>query len=224
MRISVTSNVTEVLGWTARLHPQFRYAVARTLTDVMSEVKRGLPAEVERSFEGGAVDYTKRGFYIEPARKESLVSAVAVKDDQAKYLRYQIEGGRRSPTHVALRLPSVVQLTAQGNLPSGLIRQLIARAKAGKRALKRQAKRFGVSQAVDLFYGDPGDGRPPGIYKRIVRSSSQHQLVPIVVFPKRDAVYKERRFDFYGFADRTVRKSFDAALERNWREALATAR
>jgi len=117
-----------------------------------------------------------------------------------------------------------VQLNQYGNIPAGLIRQLVARAKAGKRATKTQARRFGVSQQLDLFYGEPGDGRPAGIYKRIVISSTRHQLVPIVVFPKQSARYTTKPFDFYAFSQRITLREFGPALDRAWRLALATAK
>jgi hypothetical protein len=224
VQVSFSSNIDSVLRASARLDPQFRFAAAKALTDTMRDVQLGLPGEAVRVFEGGAVDFTRRGFYLQAARKDNLVASVGVKDKQAAYLQYQIEGGRRAPRKRALRLPSVVQLTAQGNLPTGLIRTLIARAKAGKRATAGQAKRFGVSRATDLFYGEPGDGRPAGIYKRVVLSAQRHQLVPIVVMPKTEAHYTDRRFDFYGFADRTFRRGFEANLDRAWKYAQATAR
>jgi len=216
--------MAEVLGWTARLHPQFRFAAAKTLSDVVVQAWRELPAEADRSFDGGATSWTKRAFDFTRATKDKLEASVGVKPQQATYLQYQVEGGRRSPRNVALRLPSVVQLDAQGNMPPGLVRQLIARAKAGKRATRAQSRRFKVSQELDLFYGEPGDGRPAGIYQRVVHSATKHVLVPIVVFPRRQAVYTERRLDFYAFADRIVRRNFEPTLLRNWHAAVASMR
>lgn len=223
MKISVSSNIAEVLGFTARLHPQFKFALAKTLTDVVKAAQRVMPAEMQSAFDKGASEFTQRSVHITPARKETLQATVGIKDKQAAYLHYQVEGGTRNPKNKALRLPSVVQLNQYGNVPAGLIRQLVARAKQNKRATKRQAERFGVSQQLDLFYGEPGDGRPAGIYKRVVLSATKHQLVPIIVFPKQPARY-EKRFDFYGLARRTVDREFAPALERNWRAALASAK
>lgn len=64
---------------------------------------------------------------------------VGVKDRQAQYLACQGEGGTRAPARQALRLPSVVDRNESGNLPAGLIRQLVARAGAGRRAPGRQS-------------------------------------------------------------------------------------
>lgn len=223
MKLSVTSNINEVLGFTAKLSDQFPFAVARSLTDVARLVANQMPGEMERVFDKGATDFTKRSVYVVPARKDRLTAEVGIKDRQAQYLFYQVEGGTRQPSKQALRLPSVVQLNDFGNVPAGLIRQLINRAKQGKRATKVQARRFGVSQELDLFYGEPGDGRPAGIYKRVVISATKHQLVPIIVFPKQAARY-QRTLDFYGIAQRTVAANIDARLASNWRDALASAR
>ena len=222
MRVDVTSNIDQVLAETARLHPQWRFACAKALTDTVRLIQGAMPAQLESALDR-PTQFTKGGFFIQPARKDTLTAAVGVKDRQAQYLAYQIEGGTRAPSKQALRLPSVVDLNESGNLPTGLIRQLITRAKAGRGATKRQAQRFGVSGAVTLFYGEPGDGRPAGIYKRVPVGAGREHLVPVVVFPQQSAQY-ERRFDFYGVAERLTAGEFEGALDRAWQQALATAR
>ncbi|MBX3605351.1 MAG: hypothetical protein KF788_08770 [Piscinibacter sp.] len=220
--LTVTSDIDKALGFTARLHDQFPFAVAKGLTDTMVDVRKAMPARLEAELDE-PTPYTKQGLYVTPARKDRLQAAVGFKDRQAEYLHYQVEGGTRPPKRRALRLPGEIELDRYGNMPAGLVRQLIARAKAGKRATGAQAKRFGVSKALDLFYGEPGDGRPAGLYKRVAIGTQRHQLVPLVVFPKRSARYR-RRFDFYGDTQRIVDARLDANLTRAWQLALATAR
>ena len=222
MRLKVRSNIDQVLGFTSRLHPQFRFAAAKALTDTVKGISAATPGELTRALDRPS-QFTRSGLFVKPARKDALQAAVGFKPKQAAYLGWQVDGGTRQPTRSALRLPGDVTLNEYGNLPAGLIRQLIARAKAGRRATKRQAARFGVSQEVDLFYGEPGDGRPAGIYKRVAISSTRHQLVPLVLFPKRGARY-EQRLDFYGFAGRLASASLDNNLRRAWRQAISTAR
>jgi hypothetical protein len=222
MRVNLTSNVDAVLAESRRLHPQFQFACAKGLTDTVRMVQAAMPAHLESTLDR-PTQFTKAGFYIQPARKDHLSATVGVKDRQAQYLAYQVEGGTRAPARQALRLPSVVDLNESGNLPAGLIRQLVARAKAGRRATGRQSKRFGISNALDLFYGEPGDGRPAGLYKRVPLGPGREQLVPIVVMPKQPAQY-EPRFDFYAEAQRIIEREFEGALARAWAQALATAR
>lgn len=222
MVISVKSNIREVLGFTDRLSKQYEFAVANALTQTAKHVRDAMPPALEQALDD-PTPFTKNGFFITPARKDRLVAVVGAKDKQASYLRYQVDGGTRPPSKTALRLPSQVKLDQYGNVPAGLIRQLVARAQANKRATKTQAARFGVSQELDLFYGEPGDGRPAGIYKRVVLGTQRHQLVPIIVFPKRSAQY-ERRFDFRGVAGRVVARTFKPELIKAWARAKATAR
>ncbi|MEY2892666.1 MAG: hypothetical protein RJA98_2574 [Pseudomonadota bacterium] len=223
MSVSFTSNMADVISGVRRLHPQFRFAAAKGLTDTFRMVHQALPAETERALDR-PTDYTKRAFYFQGAQKSTLQASVGVKDRQAEYLQWQIDGGKRAPRRTALKLPSVVQLNESGNIPRSLVKALITRAKANKRATPSQARRLGVSNKLDLFYGEPEDGRPAGIYKRVVINSQRHQLVPIIVFPKQDANYTARRFDFYGFADRMVRRELPEAIDKAWAYALATAK
>lgn len=221
--ISVTSNIDEVMRGVDRYLGQAPFAIALALTRTAQDVARAMPAEVEQAFEGGAVPFTKQAFTVRAATKSNLTAYVVIKPHQAKYLGYQIQGGTRRPRNVALRLPADVKLTAEGNLPAGTIARLVQRAKAGKRATKAQAARFGVSRDLDLFYGDPADSRPAGVYKRVTGPSGVHKLVPVVVFPRISARYKSR-FDFHGVASRKVAQVFGANLTQALAKAQATAR
>ena len=208
-------------GYMARLDKQYRFAVAKALTDTAKDVQQAMPAELEQALDRPTA-YTKGGFYVGPASKDMLTATVGIKDRQAEYLRWQVEGGSRPPKNRALRLPGDVELNVHGNMPAGLVRNLIARAKANKRATKGQAKRFGVSQALDLFYGDPADGRPAGIYKRVTGPGGG-RLIPVVVMPQQPALY-EKRFDFYGRARRVALANIEANVRRAWAYAKATAK
>lgn len=221
--ISVKDNIREVMSFTDRLGSQYRFAVAKALTDTAREAAReDLPQQAERDLDN-PTPFTKQGFFFTPARKENLTAVVGAKDRQSTYLHYQVRGGSRRPKRKALRLPSEVELNPFGNMPKGLVAQLIRRAQEGKRATKTQSARFGVSQKVDLFYGDPGDERPPGIYKRVPLPGNRNRLVPIVVFPEQPARYSPR-FDFVGAVQRAVRTRFVPNLRRAVALARATAR
>lgn len=219
--ISIRSNVRNVLSYTDRLSKQYRFAVAKAMTDTVRNARDAMPAQAERDLDN-PTPWTNKAFYFKSAQKATLVAEVGIKDIQSAYLKYQVEGGIRRPARKGLRLPAEVELNRFGNIPKGLIGQLVARAKSGRRATKTQAKRFGVSSGLDLFYGDPGSNRPPGIYKRVGKGDRQ-SLVPVVVFPQQPAVYR-KRFDFYGQARRVIARKFEPNLRRAWAHALATAR
>lgn len=220
VKVSISSNIAETLNWTQKLSSQFPFVVAKTLTDLAKAVQADVPKELEKSLDR-PTPFTTRGTFVTPARKTRLESVVGFKDKQAAYLVYQVQGGTRTPTHKALRLPSVVELNQYGNLPAGLIKKLVARANAGKRATKGQARKYGIRADLNLFYGDPKDGRPPGIYQRV--PTDPPRLVPIVVFPARPAKYR-KRYDFYANAQQIVQRNANETLARNWELAVATAR
>lgn len=223
LMLSVTDNIADVLRWTDRLSSQYQFAVAVALTETARTVAQSMPAQVEKAFEGGVVPFTRQAFYLQRADKTRLTSVIGIKRLQAEYLRWQVYGGERRPKRLALRLPAVVNLTPQGNLPAGTIRRLVARAQAGKRATKGMAKRYGVSADLDLFYGDPEDGRPAGIYKRVGLVSGQQRLVPVVQFPQTPARYRPT-FEFHRIARDGALTAFKPALLRAWARAKATAR
>ncbi len=220
--ISTSSNVDAVISDARRVHPQFQFACAKALTDVVVSIRDAMPAQAEGVFDR-PTQFTKQGFFMQRATKAKLEAVVGVKDRQAQYLNYQVEGGARAPARKALRLPGDVELNESGNLPAGLIRKLIQRAKAGKRATKGQASKFGVSSKVDLFYGEPGDGRPAGIYKRLPAGVGKTRLVPVVAMPQQSAKY-DRKFDFYAIAQRMAVAQFEPALDRAFEQAIATAK
>lgn len=222
MRLDLSSTIPSVIRGTDRFSSQVPFAVASALTATVKAVQAAVPSMLEADLDR-PTDFTKRGAFIQPARKDRLQASVGIMPLQAEYLRYQVEGGRRAPKRQALRLPGLLQLDDHGNMPSGTVRRLIARARAGKRTTKAQARLTGVSTQLDLFYGEPGDGRPAGIYKRVVVDATTHRLIPVVVMPKRDAQYQPR-FAFHGRARAIVVDEFEQQLAASWRRALATAR
>ena len=222
MQIDLSSNLREVIPAVDLLfNDQMPFAMAKALTETAKSVAKAMPGALQQDLDRPS-DFTQAGFFVTPARKDSLQSAVGIKDAQAKYLQWQIEGGNRAPARKAQRLPGTVQLDAFGNIPRGLIAQLVARALAGRRTTRRQAQKSGVSQGLDLFYGDPDGDRPPGIYKRVTSNGSSH-LVPVVVFPAVVAKYRPR-FDFYKRASDVVEATFDTAMTEAFALAMATKR
>ena len=221
MRSSFSSNFADVAKGLGQMEKQSAFAFASALTAQVKAIAEGLPGQMSSQLDRPTL-FTQRGVFITPARKDNLRAVVGIKDAQAEYLHWQVEGGVRAPRKRALKLPSDVQLDGHGNIPRALIKQLIARADMGRRATKRQRERFGVSRAVDLFYGEPGDGRPAGIYKR-VGSGDTGRLIAIVVFPKRSAAYRAR-FDFWGYCAGRADAELGGRMAAGLDAALATAR
>ena len=223
--ITIKVDNKAALAALAGLEKQVRFATARALTATAKKIQEGMPAELERALDK-PTDFTKRGTFLKAATKDSLTAIVGFKDRQASYLKWQVEGGVRTPNKKALKLPSAIKLDAHGNIPKGIIKQLIAVARKEGKVGKRTSRRIQVSSKLELFYGDPKDVGarkfPPGIYK-IVKQGTRGQLVPLIVFPAVSAKYKPRlnlqRFA-QGVVDREWQQQFDVAM----RNALSTAR
>lgn len=204
------------------MQKQVRFAASKALNAVGKKVSEAMPAEIERALDR-PTPFTKRAVRVlDYAKKTKLLVTVGVAPIQEKYLKYAIDGGTRNPGPAGLKLPSAIKLNEFGNVPKGLIKQLIAVANKERKLSKVKARRVAVSNKVDLFYGDPVDQKgktyPRGIYKR-----ANGHLIPLIVFPVAPAKYKPR-LPFRQKAESVVRvewsKQFDIAMA----EALRTAR
>ena len=228
IRISVKHDLDKLIAQVGRIgREQIPFATALALTKTAQEVQKALPAALERELDR-PTEFTKRGTFMVPARKNTLTAVVGFKDRQAEYMRYQIEGGARAPKKKALRLPGEVVLNEYGNLPKGTIDRLIAAAKAGKYGAVVR-KRLGVGDRrkkagdLALFYGQPNGhpGLPVGIWRRM--PGNPGTLVPVIVFPKAVAHYRPR-FKFREAVERVVRAEFPQQFAAAFDQAMRTAR
>lgn len=220
--INATDNLDQLTRWArfvAADQIPFATSVAlnKTAQEATAAVTRLMPQVLDRP-----TDFTMRAWSFERSNKGRLTAVVFAKDSQAKYLRWQVAGGARQPNKKAQRLPSEIKLNEFGNIPRGEVARLIRAAQEGKRLTRRRSERVGVSSKVDLFYGDPGNGMPPGIFKRVVQGD-RHVLVPIIVFPARAAQYKPR-LPLVATVRGVVRTRFDANFAQAWSAAIRSAR
>lgn len=205
---------------------QVNYATAVALTSVAKKAQAAMPAAMERALDR-PTPFTKGSIFVRPATKTNLAAIVGFKDRAATYMAKQIMGGTVNPGNKGLRLPATVALNQYGNIPKGLIGQLIAVAKKESKLTKRKSRLIKVSNKVELFYGDPtdvgGHNFPPGIYKRVDLGNGRRQLIPVVIFPRVAAHYKPR-FRFQQEVETIVHREWDAEFNRALENALRTAR
>jgi hypothetical protein len=246
--IKVETNLSATRAYLSGIQKQARFATAVALTRTAQDLQRAVPAALERSLDN-PTEFTKRGTYLLPAKRDKLRAEVGFKRTQAKYMALQIGGGVRSATAAGIKLPGNIQLNAFGNIPRGLIARLKAAAESGKlnSALAKRldsfhtvndlaARRLGVygnrrkrAAAIQLFYGRPvGKGwekAPVGIWRRIPPAvpGGKGKLVPVIVFEDTPARYRPR-FNFARLARETVAARFATNFETALRNALATAR
>lgn len=219
--IRVTGDFNRLAQQLRAMGKQAEYAAAVALTRTARDAARELNDELPRHLDN-PTRFTRQAFTIRPATKHTLRAVVLAKDAQASYLRYQVAGGERAPKRKAQRLPSEIKLDQFGNLPRGEIARLIALAKAGKRLTKARGRKLGISSKLDLFYGNPGHGKPPGIYKRVAQGD-QHVLLPLIVFPAVTAKYRPR-IPMREIVQRVVDRRFAVHFREAWAQAVKTAR
>lgn len=232
MRIDLSHNIKDVIRGVDRLSSQLPFAVAKALTDTVKAIEKAMPPELAEDLDR-PTNFTRKAFFIQAARKSRLVAVVGVKDKQAEYLKYQIEGGDRFPRRRTLKLPGAIKLDASGNIRKRDLERLIQKAKSEREIGRKwgKTKTSDMGQSHGLLYGKPAHhpNMPSGIYQRMSSGSWQNHgtqrrwLLPLVLFPARSAHYT-KRFDFFAKAERIANREFVPALDRAWRQALATAR
>lgn len=234
MHIRVTFDQTAFLAGMGNLQKQIRFASAVALTRAVKAAQTELPAALERALDQ-PTDYTKRGSYIKPARRDQLEAEIGFKDRQARYMAYQIAGGVYNPRRGGIKLPGDITLNAFGNIPRGTIARLKAAAQGGKlsaalaKRLNANGNRRKGAAPIQLFYGRPrGKGwenAPMGIWRRIPPATpgAPGKLVPVIVFEDTPARYRAR-FDFRSFVLGVARRTLQPEFTRALQQALATAR
>ncbi|MGG5811455.1 hypothetical protein [Falsiroseomonas sp. CW058] len=179
---------------------QVPFATARALTAMADAAavanRRALPSIFDRP-----TPFTRAGIAVAPARKNSLVARVYVKERQAEYLVLEETGGTRKPERSkhggtgrgqALVMPKAVKRNAFGNIGF-----------RGLASLKRRK---------DVFVGKTANGTG-GFFRRL----EDGKLQPLVIFV-RSAAYKPR----FGFKARVI-KVAQATMAPAFRQALAKA-
>lgn len=220
--ISIKHDLDEVARWARRIAAdQVPFATALALTRTVEQAAAELTRELPRALDK-PTPFTLKAWSIRRATKIDQTAVVFAKDAQEQYLQWQVFGGDRAPNKKAQRLPTAIKLNEFGNIPRGEIKRLVKLAQEGKRLTRARGAKLGISNKVDLFYGDPGNGMPPGVFKRVVHGNT-HQLVPLVVMPQR-AVHYKARFPMRDIVLRVVRSRFAANYAEAWAQALRSAR
>ena len=167
-------------------------ALTRTAWDVKKkELDPALDEHLDRP-----TPFTKKAIRVQGATKAHLVAYVRVSPLQARYLRFQIRGGTRTPNKKALLLPVGQKVNKYGNMPRKAVGNLL--------------------KSPKVFSGVPHGRTQPGIYKRL-GPKGRKQLKLMVSYEKK-ATYK-KRFPFYQLAERQAKKSFNNNLLAAKREA-----
>lgn len=247
---------------------QIPYAAARALTktsqDVKEEIVKQMPLFIDRP-----TRWTLNGLYIIPATKTKLMAEIGYKDKSsirvtttnkgqgtpaAYYMEPNVEGGKRNLKGFELALQKAgilppgmfivpgeaCTLDANGNIPHGLIMQILSYFKASKecvglkshmtpegkaKRLKGTKKVRGYEYIVSLGKGKSGpygQGQhlPAGIWIKEGYGDWGTRVRPIMMFVRTPSYQK--RFPFYEIAQKTINQMLLPRFDEAMKEALLT--
>lgn len=245
-------------------------ALTKTAQDVKEEIVKQMPSFIDRP-----ARWTLNGLYIKPATKEKLIAEVGYKDKTsikvtttnkgqgtpaAYYMEPNVEGGKRNikgfekalqyhgvlPKGMYIAPGEACPLDAYGNIPHGLIMQILSYFKASERGsgsksnitpekkaklLKGTKKTRGFEYILSRGKGEmnipteSGGLRtiqqhlPAGIYKKEGYAWGS-RIRPIMMFVKEPS-YK-KRFPFHEIARKTMNEMLLPRFDEAMKEALLT--
>jgi hypothetical protein len=241
MDISFESNIRQ---WSAAMtsfeREQVPFATALALTNTAKDMRTYHQSLMPVIFDR-PTRFTVNSLYYLSARKSDAVATAGIyfKDSsrfRRHYLMPQVEGGsrpikrferwligRRIMRAGEFAVPAKgLKLDAYGNVPNGIITQILSQLQASPDAhqweTERSRKRAGKKRAR---YFVPQRGLPRGIYRR-----SGNVVEPVFVFV--GGVNYKVRYRFYDlsrdYAAQHFPKNFADAMERAWRTSNGPVR
>ena len=228
MQITVTSNIAQVMPkleqFTSRQAP---FTIAKALTETAKHVRQAMGVATNTFFDRPTA-FTRNAFAFLPARKDTLTAVVFAKDKQARYLKYQVQGGGRRVKGFEKRFGAEGQADEQSGMqhmvPTKRIK-LNASGGVSMATIKAISANMNTGgKAGRYFIGKPkgagqNAGRGYGIYARV---GNNKRLEALMVFASKPQYRK--RFDMTAIGGRVVNAQFDSELRKAWAFALRTAR
>jgi len=128
LAVNVRSNLKQLTkGLDDIAQKQIPFAMALTLTKTVQSAQRSEKIAMDRQLDR-PTPFTKRGVAIRKATKTNWQAQVFIKESQAEYLKWVVEGGARKPKNKAHLLPVILKRNKYGNIPRGKVQKLLQRA------------------------------------------------------------------------------------------------
>ncbi|MBB3520967.1 hypothetical protein [Rhizobium sp. BK456] len=175
-------------------------AQAGFLNGLAFRARKDLLSYANRTIEGGPTPWTKRGFVVDKADTgRSSAAVVRIQDQQAGYMNYLVNGGKRrkgdpgaTPYDVLTDAPDG-EKNAFGNLKRGYLKRLARQAKSEKtkraRLHAKRAKLRAAGKSTDparwatnnpsgnpgIFFGTVGGHK--GYWQRAAKRDGDYRLI-----------------------------------------------
>lgn len=171
-------------------------ALNKTAFDVRENEQKGMDRQLDRP-----TPFTKRGVQVQKSTKRKLEASVFIEEKRAKYLKYQVYGGTRTPRRRVVMVPGdALARNRYGNVPGWRRKRAQLLAKPGH----FEANMRGVS----------------GIWRRKGKGRNN---VELVVYYAPSAKY-EQVYKFQEIAMKTAQGRFAIQFGRALASAIRTTR
>lgn len=179
---------------------QMPFAASLALNETAQDAKNAVTKQIEKKLDR-PTRFTLNAVGVRRASKRNLKATVFIKDIQAEYLQYAIEGGTRKPKDKALVVPRDIRLNKYGNIP-GL--------RGGKKiaALLNKPNTF-----MGTIKGQSG------IWQR---TNKNKRLKLLLAFE--DKIEYRKRLDFHKIVAGVAKNRLQRNLKRALEHAVRTAR
>jgi len=223
MEISVKHNILAIMPklqqFTSRQAP---FVIAKALTNTAQAVRKGFGDLMPSVFDRPNT-FTRSAWAMQPARKADLTAIVFAKDKQARYLKFQVQGGVRRVKGFEKRFGADTSADEQAGRALAPTRNVKRDSFGGVSlaAIKRMATPTTSSGKVGRYFiGKPkGGNRGAGIYARV---AGNKRIEALMLFTRTPSYRK--RFDMQAIGRRIVGATFEAQLREAWAYAMRTAR
>ena len=195
MQVSVKSNIKEITKFTTNVQKkQIPFATSVAINNTLFDLKKEMAKQMDKKLDR-PTPFTKRGFFINKAKKNLLIGVLLMKDIVANYMQYQIEGGTRT---TGKQIPVPYKPNARLNKFGNII-----------------GKRTGLIKKNTQFIGNVSGTE--GVYERT------KQGLKIIIGFERSVTYRPR-FPFYVIATKFSNAVFDRKFAKAFDRALRSAR
>jgi hypothetical protein len=197
LEISVTADIKEAFRYLRKVGERnIPLAVAQALTGTAKHLAKVQARSTARHFDR-PTKFTQRGFGVRMAKasdykRGTMFSRVFAKDIQAGYLKFGVEGGRRTPKARAIVVPGPdAKLNRYGNFTRNYIKTQLAK--------------------PDTFSGTIGG--VAGIWQRSKRG--ENKLLAVY----KPGIEYDRRYPYHQISARIVPREVTKQLNRSIRRA-----
>lgn len=214
------SGITETRAFLTGFQKQLPFATAKALTKTAQQTRDELKAQIQKDLDR-PTPFTIRGISIRSATKANQQSLVYIKDIQAEYLFYSVEGGLAGRSIQ----PANVRLNKYGNIPRRALKKLLARPDVFYGTIRGitgiwqrgRVRGEGFTTEVKSYRGARGQTG----YK--YKAGNIYRNVRLIAKREQNVRYK-KRFDFYGGGERKVNRVWQKNMDDAINFALKTAR